>query len=187
MSSDAEPLIVQAWNWAKANDLPNWVVVLFAAIVWPLVLFYWSRRKVNNIPGLEVRLVTGNIKIGGKPHDAVAIDVINHTGSVVYLTGARIKSCSSLFNVPIDASRDIAAGSHHLSFMDEKGDFVHREFTLQTNQAARTCIAISSPLAEPFYRYRAHWFRRLFRMRKYFVLEYTAMIGSARYFVATVY
>lgn len=187
MWTDIEALIVQVWNWAKANDVPNWLVFLFTAIVWPLVLTYWNRRKVNSIPHLEVRLVPGNIHIGGRPHDAVAIDVLNHTGAVAYLSGARIRSCSSLFNVPIDASRDIAANSHHLSFIDENGRYTHREFTLQTNQTARTVIAVSSPLPEPFYRYSPTWFRRLFRWRKYFVLEYTAMVGKTRYFVATLY
>jgi hypothetical protein len=187
MSSDAESFIVQAWSWMKANDLPNWVVVVFTAIVWPLVLFYWSRRKMNNIAGLDVRLVPYNMLIARNPHDAIAIDFINHTGSVTYLSGARILRCSSLFSVPIDASRDIAEGSYELNFMNEDKMFVHREITLQTNQSARTCMAINSPLPESFYTYRAPRYRRLFRIRKYFVLEYTAMVGTARYFVATLY
>ena len=64
------------WKWMKENDLPNWVVVLFTAILWPLVLFIWHRRSVSNVPGLEVRLSPGNIQINGEQHNAVAIDVI---------------------------------------------------------------------------------------------------------------
>ena len=96
----------------KSNDLPNWIVILFTAIVWPLVLFCWNRRRVNNIPGMEVRLMPGNIVIDGHPKDAIAIDFINNTGSVVYLSGARILRCSSLFSIPIVTSRDIAENSH---------------------------------------------------------------------------
>ena len=187
MSSDPELAIVHAWNWMKANDLPNWVVVLFTAIVWPLVLFCWNRRKVNNVPGMEVRLMLGNIVIDRNPKDAIAIDFINHTGSVVYSSGARIFRCSSLFSILIVASRDIAENSYELKFLDEKGGFTYREVTLQTNQTSRTCMAVTSPLPDSFYTYQAPFFKRLLRIRKYFVLEYTAMVGTARYFVATLY
>ena len=185
--SSVESTIIQVWNWAKANDLPNWVVFLFTAIVWPIVLFYWQKKKVNNVQHLEVILGPGNIQISGNPHNAVSIDVVNHTGAVVYLSGARIKKCSSLFSVPIDASRDIAEGSHQLKFMDQTGVFIHRELTLQTNETARTSIPVNSPLADSFYKYRAPWYMRLCRIRKYFVLEYTAIVGTTRYFVATLY
>ncbi|MGC9964820.1 MAG: hypothetical protein ABSE08_05400 [Syntrophobacteraceae bacterium] len=180
------------WNWLKANDIPNWIVIFITFIVWPALVFYWKRKTVNNVPHLEVRLSSGNIEIGPDPHNAVAhnavtIEVMNHTGAVVYLSGARIKRCSSLFSVPIDAGRDIAEGTHHLSFMDQAGHYIHRELTLQTNANALASIAVTSPLSESFYRYRAPWYRRLCRLRKYFVLEYTAMVGTRRYFVATLY
>ncbi len=179
---------IDLWNWAKANDLPNWIVVAFTAIAWPLALLAWNRRKVNNVPSLEVRLLAGNIEIGVNPHDAVSLDFTNHTGSVVYITGARIKKCTGQFSVPIDASRDIAEGSYHLSFMDaSSGGFVHRELTLQTNQSGRTVIAITAPLSQTFYTYRAPWYRRLFRSPRYFILEYTAVVGTSRHSVATVY
>jgi len=180
-------MIANGWDWMKANDLPNWVVFLFTAIVWPIVLFAWQKRAVNNVSGLEVRFAPGDININGNSHAAVAIDVINHTGSVVYLTGGRIKRCSSSFSVPIDASRDIAEGSYHLAFMDGNGHFSQRERTLQTNETARTAIATTSPLGESFYTFRAPWYRRLVRARKYFVLEYVAMVGKKRYSVRTPY
>lgn len=179
--------VIELWSWGKANDLPNWIVVAFTAVVWPLALVAWSRRKVHNVPHLEVRLLPGNIQIGGQPHDAVSFDFINHTGSVVYITGARIKKCTSQFSIPIDASRDIAEGSYHLSFMDPNGGFVHRELTLQTNQSGRTAIAITAPMPQDFYAYRAPWYRRFFRSPRYFILEYTAMVGASRHSVATMY
>jgi hypothetical protein len=180
-------MFAELWKWAKANDVPNWIVFLFTAIVWPVALFVWQRRTVNNVSGLEVRFRAGEMKINGHPHHAVAIEVINHTGSVVYLTGARIKDCSELFSVPLDASRDIAEGSYHLAFMNADGGFTEREYTLQTNQAAYTGIAVVSALDESFYQYRAPWYKRLVRLRKYFVLEYVGMVGTKRYSVATLY
>ena len=179
--------IVDLWNWVKANDLPNWVVVVFTAVLWPLALLVWNKRKVNNVPNLEVRIFAGNIQIAGNSHVAVGFDFTNHTGSVVYLAGGRIKNCTKHFSVPTDASRDIAEGSHHLSFMDTNGGFVHRELTLQTNQSGRTVMAVTAPMTQEFYTYRAPWYRRLFRTPKYFILEYTAVVGTVRYLVATVY
>jgi hypothetical protein len=37
------------WNWLRANDLPNWIVILITVILWPTVVFYWQRKKVNNV------------------------------------------------------------------------------------------------------------------------------------------
>jgi hypothetical protein len=178
---------VDLWNWAKANDLPNWVAVAFTAVLWPLALLAWNRRKVNNVPNLEVRVLAGNIQIGGNPHVAVTFDFTNHTGSVVYIAGGRIKKCTHRFSVPVDASRDIAEGSYHLSFMDANGGFVQRELTLQTNQSGRTVIAVTAPMPREFYTYRAPWYRRLLRTPMYFILEYTAVVGTSRHSVATVY
>jgi hypothetical protein len=179
---------IDLWNWTKANDLSNWIVVAFTLVVWPLALIAWSRRKVNNVPHLEVTILPGNIVIGGHPHVAVAIDFTNHTGSVVYITGTRIKECTSQFSVPTDASRDIAEGSYHLSFLDAaSGGFDHRELTLQTNESGRTAIAVTAPMPPGFYTYRAPRYRRFFRSPKYFILEYTAMVGASRHAVATVY
>lgn len=127
------------------------------------------------------------MQIDGQSHDAVAIDVINHTGTVVYITAARIKSCSALFPVPTAASRDIAEGSYHLAFLDQNGHFNQRELTLQTNQTGRTAIPVTAALHQAFYTYRAPWYRRLVRLKKYIVLEYVAMIGKKRSFVRTLY
>ena len=71
-------LVVNAYNWMKANDLPNWIILLFTAIVWPIVLFAFRRKKVNNIPGLEVRFAPGGMKMNGGSYRAVAIDVKHH-------------------------------------------------------------------------------------------------------------
>ena len=184
---DAECLVVQCSNWAKTHDLPNWGVVLFTGIVWPLVLFYWHRRKVNNIRHLDVRLQPTDTRLNGESHPAVGIEFINHTGSVVYLTDASIEKASSLFFVPIAASKDMVEGSRPLSFNDGAGNLNRREVTLQTNETARTSLAITSPLPEAFYNYRAPWYRQALRWRKYFILEYTVMVGTARYSVATLY
>jgi len=175
------------WAWARANDIPNWVVLAFTGTAWPIALFLWHRRKVNSVPGLEVHFAAGNITIGEKSHSAVDVQFTNHTGAVTYVSGARIRSCTRAFPVPVEAARDIAKGSYHLKFMHESGAFNLREVTLQTSASAKTCMPTTPELAGEFYTHSPSWGARLFRRQKYFVLEYTAMVGTTRYAVATVY
>ena len=187
MPNQSIPFYLSIWTWLKDNDLPNWIIFAFTAIVWPLVIFCWTKRKFNNIPNLEVSLAKASIQINGNPHDAVDIIFLNNTGSVVYISCVRIKRCSKLFTVPIAASRDIAENAHDLSFMDSKGDYVLRQFTLHTNQSVKTSIAVNQQLNESFYKYNPPLWRRSIRRRKYFVLEYTAMVGNRKYTVSTIY
>jgi hypothetical protein len=130
-----------------AYDLPNWFVLLFSIIVWPLVLIWWQRRRVTSVHGLEVHFSAGAIHIGPDPviqnnpsYPAINIQIQNHTGSVVYINGTRILRCSRKFPVTLAANRDVATNSYHLKFNDGGGRFLLREITLQTNQAAQTVM-----------------------------------------------
>lgn len=187
MNSENASWIITAWNWLHANDLPNWVALIFTAILWPLALFFWQRRRVQSVPGLEVHFVPGNISIGTVPHSAVDIRFTNHTGSVAYVSGARIKVCSSAFSVPIDAARDVGDDSYHLKFISASSTFELCEVTLQTSESAQTCMPVAATMPTEFYTHRTSWFARRLRQRKYFILEYTAMVGTTRYAVATYY
>ena len=67
------------------------------------------------------------------------------------------------------------------------GQYLHRYITLETGLAAKVSVAVNERLPEDFYSYRTPWLRRRLGVRKYFVLEYTAVVGDKRYLVATVY
>ena len=179
--------VTDLWSWARANDIPNWLAVAFTGIAWPIALLLWQRRKGNSVPGLEVRFAAGQITISDKPYEAVDVQFTNHTGSVAYISGARIRSCTKAFPVPVEASRDIAQGSYHLKFMDADSQFVMREVTLQTTSSAKTCMPASSGLSSEFFTHSPNWITRLFRRQKYFVLDYTAMVRTTRHAVATLY
>lgn len=176
-----------AWKWARENDLPNWLVFAFTVVLWPLVLILWQRRKVNGVPGLEVHFADGNIVINGAPHAAIDIQFTNHTGSVAYVSGVRIVGFTDAFPIPIEASRDRAENSYHLKFIDDKGEFKIREVTLQTSAMAKTCMPVANHMADDFFSYAPSWWARKLHKRRYFAIEYTAMVGTARYSVATVY
>ena len=116
------------------------------------MLFYWNKRKFNNIPNLEISLAKASITIDGNPHAAVDINFLNNTGAVVYLNRFRIKKCSDSFNVPIDASRDIADNSYELKFMDSGGRYINQQLTLQTNQEMKSILAVAAQqLPDSFY------------------------------------
>jgi hypothetical protein len=187
MSAESPSWLLAAWNWLRANDLPNWLALAFTAVLWPVALLVWHRRKVQAAPGLEVHFKPGTISIGQVSHAAVDVRMTNHTGSVVYVSGARIRKCSHAFPVPIDAARDVGDDSYHLKFITPSGAFELRETTLQTGESAQSCMPIAAALPEVFYTHRPSWLARRFRVPKYFVLEYTAMVGTTRYAVATVY
>lgn len=187
MANSIVTCIAEVWAWARANDIPNWVAVAFTGIAWPIALYAWSRRKVNSVPGLEVHFAAGNITIHGEPHSAVDVQFTNHTGSVAYISGVRVRSCTANFPVPVVAARDIAQGSYHLKFMQDGGGFVLREVTLQTSASAKTCMPTTPGLSSAFFTHAPSWVSRLFRRQTYFVLEYTAMVGTTRHAVATLY
>ena len=187
MLTQISPWLTDAWNWSRAHDLPNWFAFVFTVVLWPLALFLWQRRKVNGVTGLEVHFAKGQITINGSPYAAIDLHFTNHTGAVVYVHGVRIRSCSKLFPVPNEASRDIAENSYHLKFVDANGGFVMREVTLQTSQSAKTCMPASTSVNTEFFTHTSSWLARRVGLRKYFILEYTAMVGTAPYSVATRY
>jgi hypothetical protein len=185
-------LLANAYWWTKSNDLPNWFVVIFTVILWPLALVWWNRRRVNHIPNLMVSCAKSVVNIGSTPQDFVsrpALDIIffNNTGSVVYLNRPRLRNCSTLFPIPTDVTSDIAENAYSLAFINPQGSYADRQVTVQTGNQARTGIALNSEMPDSFSRYRVSRLRRLTRRPRYFVLEYTAMVGEKRYSVATIY
>jgi hypothetical protein len=121
-------------------------------------------------------------------HPAVDIFFENQTGSVVYVNGPQLRNCSALFPIPKEAVRDIGENSHLLSFLNNVNDiYQDHQVTLQTNAKAQTVISVTTAMPEAFYHYKTSFLRRIFRQRKYFILEYAAMVGEKRYFVSTIH
>src|SRR5262245_22077401 len=130
MPADVWSTLVKWWDWSRVNDLPNWAATAFSLVVWPLVLIAWQRRRVGSAPGLEVHFFPGTITIGANQHAAIDLRFTNHTGSVTYVSGVRIRACTIAFPVPTDAARDVSSDSYHLKFIDTNGQFNRREVTL---------------------------------------------------------
>jgi hypothetical protein len=128
------------------------------------------------------------MNIGGNSHSAVDFTFKNNTGQIVYLSNARILKCSKLFNIPTDASRGIGSNSYELLFFDSQNNmYAHPQYILQTCASVKTGIAVTQQLSNEFYSYNASRFRRFIRLRKYFVIEYTVMLGGKGLRVSTIY
>ncbi len=177
----------QFWNWLKVNDAPNWAVLAFSLIAWPAVLYWWSNRKRQSVPHFEVLPQPGQTIIGQQSFGAVDLIFTNRTGQVVYLSRARLRECQRRFPIPTTALRDISGGWRELKFAWRTPPLLNdHECILQTTDRVMTNIAVSRQMDNAFYSYRPGWFRRVFRRPKYFVLQYTAVVGEKKYSIETV-
>jgi len=172
---------------ARENDIPNSFVFCFTALFWPLYLFLWNRRRLNSIPGLEVHFSAGVMDMGETIHSSLEIEFMNHTGSVAYITGPIIRRCTMRLQVSAHASRDVARSAYFLQFLDGSKQFSLREITLQTNATGKTSLALGEPPSQELLSHSTSWLRRRVRWPKFFVIEYTAMIGTKRSSVCTLY
>jgi hypothetical protein len=184
-----------SWLLTKDYDLTNWGVFFLTVIFVPTVIFWWSARTKNKIPKLLVAFLPSlpdarvSLQEGSSvAHPHVNISFENQTGSIVYVTGPQIRNCSKLFTVPTQAVRDIGENSHPLSFFNDTTKiYEDHQVTLQTGDKRATIMPVDVPMDDTFYRYRPSFIRRLCRRRKYFILEYTAMVGERKYSVSTIY
>jgi hypothetical protein len=184
-------------QFGKDHDASNWFSIAFSLVVWPSVLsaivYYWSKRKIQEIPHFVVSPAPGQTTIiDGQNYPAVGFTFAKDTGSVVYIRRVRLRERQKNFPIPPAAVRDLSGGWREIKFgtpPNLKGmrALLYRERVLHTGQTAYTSIAVSQAMDNAFYSYRPGWFRRLFRILfrlfrcpKYFVLEYTAMVGDRK-------
>jgi hypothetical protein len=169
------------WKWLKDADIPNFAVFLFTAIVWPIALWLWSKRKVSSIPNLEIRLTPHQRKINDTPCAGIDIDFVNKTGSVVYISNGRLLGLTNHFKVHPLSARDISDSSYELKFLDPATKiFQLRQIVLQTDQSAGTWIGLNAPADEALLSYHPPKWRRVLDRQYYFRLDFLAVVGENR-------
>lgn len=169
----------------KIHDIPNWFALLFTGIAWPLVLFLWNTRKIQNIPNLEVSPVAGILTIGSTTYPALWLRFSNQTNSIAYLSNARLFKCTRRLGVASASTRDLS-GAYELNF-SAGGNLNQRQIILHTNCQTETSIALDSNPSAAMLSFKPRLWRRLLRCPKYFCLEYIALVGKKRYNVSTIY
>jgi hypothetical protein len=162
----------------KDHDLPNWIVVGFSLFVWPLALRAWNRREVRFVPGLKLSLLKTTMKMDNKDCGAVEFQFLNNTGSVVFISNARLLQCTGLFKIHPGAYKDIVESSHELKFPDGTGTYSKRQVTLQTGESVKSLIAVESPIDDRMLSYRVPWYLSLLHSPKYFRLKYAVVVGE---------
>jgi hypothetical protein len=96
---------------------------------------------VHSVSNLLVSFIekSAPIALNNTPSPAIDIWFENQTGAIVYITGPRIRNCSTRFPVPARAVRDIGENVHPVSFLtgSSEGIFRDHQVTLQTNGKVR--------------------------------------------------
>jgi len=170
----------------KNHDLPNWITFFFSILLWPTFLYFWNKRKHRYIKNLKVSLSPCDITCNNIKVNAIKVTITNSTSSTVMITNMRLKNNTRNFSINKCASRDFYSGYYELKFFDGK-DFIIRDMVFYTDKENYTSIGIEDNLSDSIYTYNPNFVRRLFRIYKYFVLEYTVLVGNRRYFVKTSY
>jgi hypothetical protein len=50
------------FDWLMQQNLPNWFTFIFSLVGWPLIVTWWSARKIQGIPHLNVYPVVNQQK-----------------------------------------------------------------------------------------------------------------------------
>lgn len=189
-------MLMNIWVFLKGNilkdgDIPNWLVLIFTTLLWPLLIWIYDHWAVGSITNLEVALFQTSMNIGNnetfKTFDAVEFQFLNKTDTIVYITNAKLKKCSKHFPVPREATKDIASSSHELKFLNtDNQKFEEHQITLQTNGMAKTAIALRS-IHKELLDYHPSFWKKFWPWPKFFKLEYIVMVNKKRYKVVTKY
>jgi len=162
-------------------DLPNWLI----AFAWPLFLFYWYRRKVSNVPSLNIFLSAGQTNMCNSRCDALLFRFVNNTGSVVYITNLRLFAGSQPI-IHEAADKDFSTNSYELKFLN--GDaFELRQITIHTNGSGITFIPLSQQASKELLTFSCSKWRSWLGFPRFFRLEYTALVGDSKYNVSCVF
>lgn len=180
------------YEWFKQNDLPNWIILIFTGIIWPVVLYFFAGRKRNGVPNLKVNLMAYQMNVKGSKIPALHFKFSNRTNSKIYLTNLRIKGKYPDLIFDKSTTSDISTGFHEMLFMNteqpnEDGTFPFslNDIILNTNEEAETAIGLDKDPDINIFSYRPSGWNRLFRIRKYFTLEYIALVGDKKVSVKT--
>jgi hypothetical protein len=103
----------------------------------------------------------GPVGIGQVAYPSVDILFENQTGSIVYITGPRIRNCSPRFPVPITAVKDTGENAYPLSFLNPASQkYEGHQITLQTNDKALSVMPVTTAMPTEFYEYKTPTIRR---------------------------
>lgn len=178
----------ETYRCLKENDIPNWIVFFVLSIFWPLMLFFWRKRKYRLINNLQISLARGIINLDGTHRPALTVTLTNHTNNTLFLTNFRIKNEATNFKIYSESTRDFITSYYPFLFLNKHNQkFEIKDIILNTGESAVTSIALEEDINDVFFNFRPNLLRRTFSIQKYFVIQYSVFMNEKRYFVKTIY
>ena len=159
------------WLWGK--DIPNWLALFVSTVAVPILVQWWRLRTVSRVKGLDISVSGGTMHMNGNSYPCINMKFSNHTGAKIRISEVRISNPSSGCAVSPDAERDIVTHSHVLRFQGVSGNLDQRDVTINTDDSASTCLALTTQLSDEAKQYHPSGFWRFLRLRRFFVLSLT--------------
>ena len=180
--------IKTSYSWLQENDLPTWIIFVIISIIWPIILFLLGKRKYKNISNLQISLEADNIILNGNDRDALKLTITNRTDNTLFLSNFRIKNKKSNLYIHADSTRDFNTSYYPFLFFNPTNDrFEIKDTILYTGDSVFTAIALENPVNDALLSFRPTRLRKLFKVHKYYVVQYTVFMNDKRYFVKTRY
>jgi hypothetical protein len=167
---------------------PNFWSLLISIILIPTIIRIWSKRSKNGFPGIEIKFSKGGININGNNFSSLDFEFTNNTDSIITIRNPRLIRCTKKF--PINkavSARDITDNGFELKFSNQNNQYNLREIDMNPNQNDKTGIALTIPATDDLIIYNPNLFRRLFRWRKYFIIEFYLIKGNKWYHIKKSY
>lgn len=172
-----------------AFDIPNWlslVIGLALTCLGSLIAYFFQRRRVRHVPGLEVWREPGHGTIHNEPCPLLLFKFVNKTGKTVYLKNPSLRDVTPRVSLHEKTAQDTATGSCELKFRSHTRHFDIRHCIVQTDDACETAIYTNQTPDSDLVHFKAPVWRRALNRPKYFALEYFAVLEDRTYRVNTV-
>ena len=174
-------MVRQLWSFLKQHDAPNWVAMAFSLVMWPIVLYLWTRRTYGSIRNLQIIVdPAAGVIPTGEHCPYLVIRFHNNTDQNIYVANGSIRMTERVAAHP-NADRDISTSSYALKFAELPGQpFARLQTTIPTGSAVTTGLPLDeryqgAALSSLINELRTH--RRAVLFAKYFTLSFEAMEG----------
>ena len=171
------------WDYLKTHDVPNWIVLFFSLLVWPMILCLWNKRTEPWIRNLLIGVdPAGGVIPTGESCPYLVIEFDNNTGENVYIANAAIRVTNRI-EAHRNADKDISTQYYTLKFAEKSGEpFSRLQVTLSTGQRVTTGLPLSNEYLNNdkhttlFTELKSHKSHKIWA--KYFTLRFDTMIGD---------
>jgi hypothetical protein len=163
----------------RSNDLPNWITFAFTAIIWPLVIIVWSKFPRGLIHFFDINLSQGNITINGNKVPSINITFNNNSDKVIYIKNISLTYNHKNLKISQHTGRNLNRECELLLFNTSSNMYDLKKYIFDTSSSNFTALGVeNSP--NGIIDYKPSFFRKIFKIKKYFNLKFIAMVGNKK-------